>query len=297
MAEGRRSAEGGPVVICGLDDNYLMCASAMLKSLETNLRKYETAHVYLLHDNLSDAHKHKIEQSIGDRIFLTWTQVPHDKLVGLKVDGHVSIATYYRLFVETLLPHLRKVIYLDCDTIINQDLSLLWDSSLDGNPLSAVPQVSPGAMTAGSPRGLRTYRELGIDVNSRLFNAGVLLIDLDRWRADRVSRRVLNYLRDYRDQVLWWDQDGLNAILAGRWTPLDYRWNVMTSIFRYYDTWRDSQFTRGEYLNIITDPHIIHYNSTQKPWHHGYALPYKETFFRYLDRTEWCGWRPMATPG
>ena len=40
----------------------------------------------------------------------------------------ISIATYYRLFITDVIPNdIEKIIYLDCDIIVNKDISELWE--------------------------------------------------------------------------------------------------------------------------------------------------------------------------
>jgi lipopolysaccharide biosynthesis glycosyltransferase len=282
-----------PVIVCAADDAYALCLATMLHSLEHHLRRYKTIQVVVLYTALKASNRRKIIATLNKkRISLTWIRVDDNRVRCLTTSQRISKATYYRLLIEEALPECPRVLYLDCDLVINNDIGLLWDERLDGALLLAVPQVSPDASTASSKRGLPSYKDLGIPPDTKLFNAGVLSIDLSAWRQHRISERIIEYLHRYNDKVLWWDQDGLNAILHSEWRMLDYRWNVMTSIFRYFDCWKDSPFERAQYYDIITHPFIIHYNSSSKPWNGDYNLPYKEYFFRYLDRTRWCGWRP-----
>jgi lipopolysaccharide biosynthesis glycosyltransferase len=285
--------DDSPVIVCALDDNYSMCLAAMLKSLEENLGSGTRARVFLLQRNVSESHKQRIEATLNRRrLDVTWTPIDDSRVKDLKVDRHISTATYYRLLIEDSLPHLHKAIYIDCDAIITEDVQKLWTQPFDGAHLLAVPQLSPDASLAGSRNGLRAHAELGIAPHTRLFNAGVLLMNLSLWRKDEISDRVIRYLNKYETHVLWWDQDGLNAILPGKWRALDSRWNLMISLFRYYSSWRESPFGKAEYYRLTTQPYIVHYNSISKPWQSTYALPFKDLFFRYLDKTAWKDWRP-----
>lgn len=282
-----------PVLVCAFDDNYAMSAAAMLKSVELNLATYNQIRVFILEGALHRINRDRIAGSLDPaRVQLVWVPVEEGKIDGLKVDRHVSKATYYRLLIEELLPAVDRAIYLDSDVIVCGDLGQLWDTPRAGAHLLAAAQVSPDASTAGSARGLRTYKALGLASDAKLFNAGVLLIDLALWRRDSVSDRVIAYLRQYADEVLWWDQDGLNAILASHWQPLDGRWNVMTSLFRYYRSWMESPFNEHDYYGMTQHPLIVHYNSASKPWQPDYAQPFRDVFYKYLDQTTWRGWRP-----
>ena len=214
------------------------------------------------------------------------------KISDLKVSGHISRATYYRLLLEDSFPSINRLIYLDADTIVNADIAALWDIEIGDALLLAAPQISLYSGTVSGPRGVPDYKLLGLDPKTKCFNAGVLCINLSGWRKHEVSSQVIEYLRTMSDGVLWWDQDGLNAVLHARWRALDYRWNLQTSLFDSYDTWRESPLPRLDYYRALTEPYIIHFSAAPKPWSANYPFLYQDLFFRYLDETKWNGWRP-----
>jgi len=194
------------------------------------------------------------------------------------------MATYYRLLVERELSHLKRMIYLDADTIVLGAISDLWHHPLDGAHLWAVPQIWRPSAFASGERGLPSFRLLGIPADSPMFNAGVMLIDLDRWRLDNVSERVIEYLTDYSEHVLWWDQDGLNAILFSDWRPLPLRWNVMASHVPHIRSQEDTPFPFDLVQDAIRSPAIVHFSSAGKPWEGGYKGPFKEAFDKFDPR-------------
>lgn len=138
--------------------------------------------------------------------------------------------------------------------------------------------------------GLRNYRELGINPNYKYFNAGLLVINLDKWRRDNIGEKVVKFLQDNKDYVRDHDQDGLNGVLAGQWGELDPRWNQMPRIYTY-SSWEDSPYDRESYNALLHDPYIIHYTTPPKPWQRGCPHPAIDLFFQYLDQTAWSGWR------
>jgi lipopolysaccharide biosynthesis glycosyltransferase len=86
------------------------------------------------------------------------------------------------------------------------------------------------------------------------FNAGVLLIDLPLWRAERVSERALEYLARNPSSPIC-DQDALNVACDGRWTPLDPRWNFQDHYDKVFADMEAEQL-----------PGIVHFVTTLKPW-------------------------------
>ena len=82
----------------------------------------------------------------------------------------------------------------------------------------------------------------------------------------------------------------LNVVLAGKWKPLDIRWNQGSHVFRYRG-WKRSPFDRRTYEQLRRDPFIVHFTTSFKPWLLLCRHPLRGEFFRYLDRTAWAGWR------
>src|ERR1700733_116404 len=116
-----------PLIVCAIDDNYAMCAATMLRSRAAHLRRSKRASVFVLQDKLAFSTREKITGSLPANLSIHWTDVDAATTEGFKIDGHISAATYYRLQIERVLPQLDKVIYLDCDTIVNDDIGMLWD--------------------------------------------------------------------------------------------------------------------------------------------------------------------------
>ena len=102
---------------------------------------------------------------------------------------------------------------------------------------------------------------------------------------------MLACLRNHREHVLWWDQYALNVVLAGRWKPLEYRWNQGAHLFAYADA-AHSPLSEAEYKYACDDPWIVHYCSPSKPWQYFCKHPRTEEFRRALKRTAWADWRP-----
>jgi lipopolysaccharide biosynthesis glycosyltransferase len=89
------------------------------------------------------------------------------------------------------------------------------------------------------------------------FNAGVLLIDLKRWREEQVTERAMDYLRQ-NPKTLFMDQDALNVACDGRWKRVETRWNF-----------QDHEKTNVLDLETSRRPAIIHFVTDQKPWKPG----------------------------
>ncbi|MBD2118572.1 glycosyltransferase family 8 protein [Microcystis aeruginosa] len=285
-----------PTVVCAADNNYAIPLGVMLYSLAENLKEGK-AFIYVIDGGITNANKKKVIRSLQKlevEVVLNWLK-PQEAAFFTIVEklptwGHVTIAAYYRLLIPYLLPpSIEKVIYLDCDLILKEDLNNLWKIDIDNQYLFAVQDM--GCPLVSSKNGLKTYQELQIPPDTPYFNSGVMILNLKKWREDDMSFKVINYLEENGSRLRYWDQDGLNAILAGCWGKLDPRWNQLPNKF---SSWQESHFSEEVYHQVMEAPYLIHFASDDKPWKFKFS-PLRDTekqFFEYLDRTDWSGWRP-----
>jgi lipopolysaccharide biosynthesis glycosyltransferase len=277
------------VLVCAADDNYSMPLAATTRSVVAGMQNPQNLSLYIIDGGISGANKQRIIQNLkSEQVKITWLKAHRSQFKNMQISSSVTIAAYYRLLIPALLPtHIQKAIYVDSDLIVRNDIEALWQQDIHNNHLLAVQDM--GAPLVSSPRGLVNYQELGISADSKYLNSGVLVFNLEKWRADNTSLEVIKYLNDYKQYVRWFDQDGLNAILAGKWGELDPRWNQMPYLFRF-GSWQESPYSEEEYNNLRSHPYIIHYAMRDKPWSENCSHPYKELFYEYLDNSIWSNW-------
>ena len=279
-----------PIVVCAADNNYAMQLAVVLRSALDHLNSDRTLQVFVIDGGITERNKQKILRSINtQRCILTWLQPNLEVLKEVPVSGHFNFTTYLRLLIPDLLPKtIQKVIYLDSDLLVNADLCRLWDLPIADQSLLAVQE--PSIPYVSSPKGLMNYEALGISPDCKYFNGGVLVMNLEKWRQEKIGIRALNYVLNHKEQIRFADQDGMNAMLAGQWGELDSRWNQTPDIFKFA-SWQDSPFAEEVFNSILTDPYIIHFASAAKPWNSREFYPANDLFFQYVDQTAWAGWR------
>jgi lipopolysaccharide biosynthesis glycosyltransferase len=293
VEDGNQTAASGRRVhvAAGCDENYALPLAVMLASIQANLGSEVTVVAHVLQSGLQPATRQRIAASVDSRrVEIDWIPVEPQQLAiaagTLRSFDTVSLASYHRLLLPTLLPAtLDRVIYLDCDLVVLHDLWDLWRTDVSGHCLGAVRELLEQARYAASPSGVRLYRELGLRPDLELFNAGVMLINLARWRQRLLAPRAFHYLREAGTELRWHDQEALNVVVAGDWLPLDVRWNVTLHAYR--------EETDAALRALVEQPRVVHYNASVKPWQPHYRLSQRELFFRYADATQWSGWRPL----
>jgi lipopolysaccharide biosynthesis glycosyltransferase len=215
-------------------------------------------------------------------------EVDAEQFANVRLKSGFPLATAYNVLAPLfLLKGESRAIYMDADIVVTEDLSTLWTMQL-GTPVGAV--LDAHIVWMASPSMWRPWKEEGLEPLTPYLNTGLMLMDLNRWRAERLTERTLDYLEKYELPCV--DQDALNLALRGEFDQLHPRYNSMPyhhlKMLRYLDTVENDDVI-GE---AITKPAVIHYHRSffGKPWnfwctHPGVAL------WRSLADEVRPGWR------
>jgi lipopolysaccharide biosynthesis glycosyltransferase len=300
-----------PVLLCAADERYAMPLTVTLLSALHNLKVGSHLEVYLVDGGITPETRQRMESSlVGQPLRLHWIEANGVDLSDLSVSHHISHTAYLRLLADRWVPEtLDKVIYLDSDLVIRHSLTELWEADLQDNYCLAVPDIACPFVDArqvsseqngalpylASWRPIPNYDALGVSEHSLYFNSGVMVLNLRRWREERLSERLLQVLRENAEHVWCWDQYALNTVCAGAWGKLPMRWNVGGHLYEYPSVER-SPVPPTEYREMTEDPAIIHFTTEFKPWDFYCTHPQRAVFFEFLDKTRWQGWRPVRPP-
>ncbi len=177
--------------------------------------------------------------------------------------SHLTAATLLRLLLPSALKDIDRVVYLDCDLVVLKDIATLYDTDLSDCPLAACldfwltggPPFAPPGWDVGewhkflnevvSLADWRTY-----------FNAGVLVMDLNRLRDTGLIHVAEKFLEQTNYKTVYVDQDALNHVVNGAFVRLDSRWNVLANR-------RESDVNNAD---RDSEPWIPHYAGPYKPW-------------------------------
>ena len=277
-------------IVLATDRNYVMPLAVAIASAAFSCDRCRTLVFSVIASNVDTASRAKVERSLArigfPRARIEWIEAPEQRLAGLKLaHQYTTSLTYARLLIAELLPSfVDKALYLDCDTVVNEDIAELFDMDLQGRSLLAARDYS--TTTVSGRTGIRNYRELGIPANAHYFNAGVLVIDVAKWRSADTTNALLRYVKTHERILQMADQETLNAVLFDDWLELDYRWN-------WQIPWRNYRNGRvaPPWVPDRTRQSLVHFTTSEKPWLPGCDYEEKKYFFEHLDRTEWAGWR------
>jgi lipopolysaccharide biosynthesis glycosyltransferase len=198
---------------------------------------------------------------------------------------------WYRIWLPELLARLDRVLYLDADTLVLQDLHALWRCDVNDGLLAAVAQ--PREMG-----GAARLTALGHAPLPAYFNSGVLLMNLARMRAERLSQRLAELGRALAEDMKHpgWvsaefpypDQDAYNLACDGRWQELHPRWNCFGSLFLPgpVEACVDESV---EFAEAVASPAILHFEGSifAKPWNYRCVHPHRNLYREYRRRSPW----------
>jgi lipopolysaccharide biosynthesis glycosyltransferase len=181
---------------------------------------------------------------------------------------HISIETYYRFLIADILIDYDRVAYLDCDTVILDDVAKLFEINVDDHLLSACIDAEIPAQRSGVDPTMAPYLKnvLGLEEDDPYLQAGVLLLNLQAMRAFRTVDQWLALAseRKYRYN----DQDILNKECKGRFALLPMEWNVVVNCNnqRLPIIEQGPHEVYAAYMQARQHPKIIHYAGFEKPW-------------------------------
>ena len=262
-------------ITINIDDNYMQHAMAMLCSLyESN--SSHTISLYVLSNSLSDDSKdclNCITEKYNNFIF--YCEVDESRLQGVKFrqERPLTMAAYYRLLLSDVLPSkIDKVLYLDCDLIVLGDLQPLFEIDLSNYALAATLDDFP-----------LTYQhrvQLNMEADQKTFCSGVMLVNLEYWRKNGVTEKLLQYAKKEKPIVYFHDQDVLNFCFKKSWFLLSPKWNRIATDTKVRSAYLYRKFDLEEYF---MEPIIIHYaNLHTKPWMAA-SSPCKRYYIKYLN--------------
>jgi lipopolysaccharide biosynthesis glycosyltransferase len=188
--------------------------------------------------------------------------------------SHLTAATLLRLRLPSLLKDVDRVVYLDCDLVVLKDITTLYDTDLLGFPLAAcldfwltgAPPFAPPIVGWGVGEWHKFLSEVvRLSDRKAYFNAGVLVMDLNRFRNTGLIHAAEQFLEQTNYKTVYVDQDALNHVINGAFVRLDSRWNVLGSRSETDLNNTDCGITVSP-APSRSDPWILHYAGPYKPW-------------------------------
>ena len=195
---------------------------------------------------------------------------------------------YARLAMsETLPENIGKILYLDADTLIKDDISAFYDTDITGKILAGIQDIVEE----------RFYLVNGMPADYKYVNSGVLLINLPEWNKYFTLQGIRDIAGGLKT-INYPDQDMINSLLykTDGGIVVGLRYNTLAIYFDWdkkYLTRRYPKTTRmiysmDEIQEAVKSPAIVHLveGMVGRPWLEGSVSPFTEEWTAILKETE-----------
>lgn len=234
------------------DNNYATFVATTIASICDNTKSF--CEFYILDSGISEQNEDKIcklKNKFSNFSIEFIKIVPEQAFKNFQVPNNLNISTYNRLLIPNLKPSLTKVLYLDTDTITLGDISELYNIPLDGYALGASWDKSRVLYNTDT----KCLMELSEDY--KYFNAGVLVIDIQKWLELDIISELFKIAKKYESRIKHADETLLNKYFDNNYKILDIKYNYLD-----YDC-----------LNSPTHEVCTrHFATPMKPWNSNFSM-------------------------
>lgn len=273
-------------IVYTLNNKFIPQVAAGITSVCENNQDAKGITFYLLHTDISKENQDKLKQYIK-----TYSR----KIIFIKLD---NLKKYFdfefdtngwnpivlaRLLIGKLLPNdVKKVLYLDGDTIVRNNLKELWNTKMGEKAIAA--SIEPT---------IDKKRKNNLQLQKfPYYNAGVLLINLKKWRTDKTDREIIEYYQKHSGQLFANDQDAINGSQKGKIHTLAPKYNSYNIFYQYPYKFLSSlcdfsYVSQSAYKEAKNNPIIVHYLGEERPWRIGNKHKFKDDYLKYLNITPW----------
>ena len=248
------------------DENYIIPTSVSIYSIKKNKSKGTILNIYIITSSTIIEKENVFRWMEDDCLNINFIYVSTEKYASLHQDQSdtpcvATVAALFKFELPELLNNCDKVLYLDGDLIVRQDLSELYETDIEGYYAAAV--IDSGSIY---------YKHEYVEKVQNYFNSGVMLLNLKKMREDSCTKRLIEEKLASNDHFLM-DQNVFNVVFNGMCKLLPIKYNCLyVSLIRSAHKYKidDINLVYGtEYHSINEvrqDAVIIHYSSKDKPW-------------------------------
>ena len=261
------------------NDNYAVLLGVALCSLFENKKGDYPLNVYVIDTGLFAKSKSRLK-ILEDRYRFAINYVVPDMkifqqlpLVDLAKGYVAPVETYHRIFLAHFLPPtMKRVIDFDTDIMFRGDIAELFHADLKGKTLGAVADCRQEEKWGYLKRLRESIEWPSTPKDPVYFNAGMVLVDLERWREQKIEEKLVALASAHAEKLWHHEQDLMNVVLMNDYTELPLKFNFLTGQFD---------------VSACPDPTVVHFVGGGKPWYLLSTLPYRNEYLYYAKKTPW----------
>lgn len=249
-----------------LDDGYVQQLLVTLNSIFKN-NNGEGFAIHIVYSRISDNNLAIIENFVGkNKAELSRYKIDDSILnTDFMVGTRWSSIVYYKLIGIFGLRGVSRVLYLDCDTIVDGNLDELFEIEFEDNYALAVEDTGLEQVLWDK---LEHYRKLKLSYDFKYINAGVLMLNLQKIQEETSLEFMLECFRKLSKRLIFNEQDLINVLWQDKIKLVDHKYNRVATDFSYRK-------------KIGKDKDVVIYHYTiNKPW----STEMKDNPYAY----SWC---------
>lgn len=195
-------------VVYSCDNKYFLLLLTSIESLIESNKSFKSINFYLLSDGISFDKINIITNTITNKGHKIKVFDVHKLLKdnGLKAVDTYPPSTYSRIFINHIIPeNVSKVLYIDADTVVLQDLLELWETPLDDYVI------------LGKSEPIKFINERSKVLKfkyTKYVNAGILLINMIKWKELNAEKILLSKFAESNQKYSFPDQDIISMVLG-----------------------------------------------------------------------------------
>lgn len=277
-------------IVFAVNDKYVPYLSVAIASLAYTANPERDYVVYIFYNQLSPQNIATLKSQATPNVWIEPVNVSaevREIIEKAHISAHASHETYFRILIPQMLPQYDKCLYLDCDLVINQDISQLYDFDISDYFLGAIEENWEAPGFQEQKRQFTPYV-----VN--YFNGGVLLINNSKFNKYNMFDAFMQHIYSGVKYPTW-DQDILNILCSGKTRLLPMTWNCMWHLFVQQGFKYSSRKVFQEFADCAINPALVHYNAPEKPWQMDDGH-FASMFWRHAVRSPYYEQIKNATP-
>lgn len=273
-------------IVFNADSNYIKYTAVLIQNIVTYIDKSKDFSYFTntnvssesKTDSIESFHFHIITDDISQDIIARFKLLESSLNESLKVTISIhnvspvqflqqnkwgfeekqSYAAYYRILVDKILPKsIDKILYIDTDMLVLCDIRELFAFDMQGKIIAANSGLPTPVSYTMKFKSLSGKKPLKIFI-PRYFCSGLMLIDMQLWRAQDIESKCLDFLSKYESHFA--DQDALNVVVQdSAILPPQY------GIFMYQYT-SSTPRKQEAYGDLVLKAKIMHCNGAAKAW-------------------------------
>lgn len=216
---------------------------------------------YVMSNKISDDSKAKIKESLScyNNFSIEYIDISNFDLSRFPIKRHYSVNTFARYFIPDIKPELKKVLYLDSDIIVRDDILKLWNYDLNDKLIAAVSEK----FYKNNAKYLKEKIDSNYSNIEKYFNAGVLVLDVEGIKKENLMQQCIEKTIELSDKLSCPDQDILNIVFEDKLMHLPDEFNFMPDLLNDYYV----KYYGEVYSNKLKDNAVILHYVSGKPWY------------------------------